>query len=255
MTAAGMESRIRAQSLDVYLRESRYESPKEIFKLLGSLAAGEGLLKSGAKVADIGCAAGEFLYFLARRYPGPSYCGVDIFPELVEKAKRAVPGIEFRTGSVLDAGLLASAGFDVVFLSGVMSLCRDFHQVLDNALQWTRAGGRIYVFEAFNPYPVDVFLQFRRSGVAAGAGDGYWNILARKTVQDYLEQVVGSGGYRFIPFEMPFDLAPDPSDPVRTWTGTVEGKRLFTNGLSLLLNFEVVEICKPGGTTPPPPAQ
>ena len=49
-------------------------------------------------------------------------------------------------------------------------------------------------------------------------------------------------GVRSVPFEMPFDLAPQPEDPLRTWTFITGGRRQFTNGLSLLLNLEILEI-------------
>jgi SAM-dependent methyltransferase len=230
------------QSRDVYLKENRYEQPKEIFKMLARLAAESGLLKAGTRVADIGCAAGEFLYFLAKTHPGPRYAGWEVLPELVAKARAAVPEVEFHTGSVVDSGLTPEASLDVAFLSGVMSLCYDFRVVLDNVRRWTRPGGRIYIFEVFNPYPVDVFLRFRRSGEDGTGGEGHWNIFARQTVIECLDHTAGIQSYRFIPFEMPFDLAPDPDDPVRTWTWNVEGRRLFTSGLSMLLNLEVLEI-------------
>jgi SAM-dependent methyltransferase len=232
------------QSRDVYLKENRYERPKEIFKLLAALAGQSGLLKVGARVADIGCAAGEFLYFLEQTHPGPSYAGWDALPELIDKARRMVPRVEFTTGSVLDAALAPEASFDVVFLSGVMSLCDDFRVVLENALRWTRPGGHIYIFEVFNPHPVDVFLRFRRAGEAGEDGEGHWNVLSRQTVTAFLDGAVGRSAYRFIPFEMPFDIEPDASDPVRAWTWSVGGRRLFTSGLSMLLNLEVLDICR-----------
>jgi SAM-dependent methyltransferase len=252
------------QSLDVYLKENRYEQPKEIFKMLAGLAGGSGLLDAGTRVADIGCAAGEFLYFLAKTHPGPRYAGWDVAPELVEKARAAVPEVEFHTGSVIDTGLIPRASLDVAFMSGVMSLCDDFRVVLDNVLRWTRPGGRVYIFEVFNPHPVDVFLRFRRGGNEASGGEGHWSILARQTVTECLDRAAGIESYRFIPFEMPFDLAPDPSDPVRTWTWKVDGRRLFTSGLSMLLNLEVLEIrlsgdgpptTQPGAPAPPLPAR
>jgi SAM-dependent methyltransferase len=230
------------QSRDVYLKESRYDRPKEIFKRLAALAGESGLLKTGARVADIGCAAGEFLYFLSKTHPGAHYAGWDALPELVDKARRMVPEVEFSTGSVLDGALAPQASFDVLFLNGVMSLCDDFRPVLDNVLRWTRPGGRLYIFEIFNPHPLDVFLRFRRAGDESGDGMGHWNILSRQTVGAFLDEIAGRDSYRFIPFEMSFDLAADPDDAVRTWTWLVDGRRLFTNGLSMLLNLEVLEI-------------
>jgi hypothetical protein len=47
----------------------------------------------------------------------------------------------------------------------------------------------------------------------------------------------------FVPFQLPFDLAPRGDDPVRTWTFMDQrGQRLLRNGLALLVNLELLEI-------------
>jgi SAM-dependent methyltransferase len=225
-------------TLEVYLQENRYEQPKEISRVLASLALESGLLVPGARVADFGCAAGEFLYHLSKVAPGPCYSGFDLLPELIEKARRHVPGVRFEAGSVLQPDLAPPGSLDVVFLAGVMSLLDDFRPCLENLLRWTRPGGRVYLFDLLNPHPVDVFLRYR----SADGAEGHWNMFSRSLVAEFLAQRLGPDRFRSVPFEMPFDLAPQPEDPLRTWTFPAGGRRRFTNGLSMLLNLEILEI-------------
>lgn len=68
-------------------------------------------------------------------------------------------------------------------------------------------------------------------------------MFSKASVSRYLEATLGVGKHTFTPFEMPFDLPPNPDDPVRSWTFLDgQNRRLFTNGLSLICNLEILEI-------------
>jgi trans-aconitate methyltransferase len=152
----GLEIR-RTHDKDLYLAENRYEQPKEISKRLAALVEEAGLHRPGTVVADFGCAAGEFLFFLRRLWPEVELLGFDVVPELIVKARARVPSVTFREGSVLDTAILPKSSMDVAFLSGVHSIFDDFEPCFSNLIEWTRPGGRVYVFGMFNPFPVDVW--------------------------------------------------------------------------------------------------
>lgn len=234
----------RTHDKAIYLEEDRYENPKEMFKVLASRAIASGALRKGARVVDIGCAAGEFLYYLRSRCPDAEYHGYDVVPELLIKARSKVPGVAFHQGSILDRETLAPASVDVAFLIGVMQIFDEYETSISNLLHWTSPGGRIFIARLFNPYPIDVWVKYRWSDDP----DPYhrepgWNMFSMASVSRYLDSRVGAGRYSFTPFEMPFDLDPHAGDPVRTWTFQDQnGRRLFTNGLSLLCHIEILEI-------------
>ena len=234
----------RTHDKSLYLGENRYKEPKEIFKILAAMADASGALKKGSVVCDFGCAAGEFLYHLNRCFPEASYLGFDIVPELLEKARSNVPDAEFRIGSVLNRNILEPATIHVSFLLGVHSIFDEIAPCFSNLLHWTKKGGKIYVFSFFNPYPTDVWVKYRLiDDPDPDHQEPGWNIFSRETVSRYLDKAVGVRKHRFIPFEMPIDLLPNPDDIVRTWTiKNHNNRRLFTNGLSLLLNHEILEI-------------
>ncbi|MBM4294440.1 MAG: class I SAM-dependent methyltransferase [Deltaproteobacteria bacterium] len=234
------------RDLIVYLKEDRYENPKEIFKLLADMVRRSGLKLSGSVICDIGCATGEFIYFLKKQFPESNYIGIDIEPDLINKACQNVKGVEFKIGSVLDQKILPHSSIDIAFLNGVHSIFDDFKDLLFNLLHWTRPGGRIFIFGPFNPYPVDVWVKFRLADDPdLNRTEPGWNIFSKQTISGFLNKNLGEGRHSYTHFEMPFDIDPDPYDPVRSWTfKDNNNRRLFTNGLSLLINFEVLEIIR-----------
>ena len=238
----------RTHDKALYLKENRYEKPKAVFLQMIDLVAASQVVQSGSIVCDFGCAAGELSYALRKRFPAASHQGYDVVPELIEKARAAVPGVDFAVGDVLDRSLRPPASVDVAFMTGVHSIFDDFRPCFSNLLHWTRPGGRIYVCGLFNPSAVDVWISYRLADEAdAEFRESGWNLFSKRSVGRYLDEAAGAGSYRFIPVELPFDLPPHPDDPLRTWTfRDSEGRRLFTNGLSILCPLGILEISLEG---------
>jgi len=234
----------RTHDLEIYLNEDRYEEPKEIFKVVRNLVDQNGGISKGSTVCDIGCATGEFLYYLSREFPEANYRGYDIMPDLLDQAREKVHGVEFHVGSVLDESLIPSSSIDIAFLLGVHYIFDDFEPTFANLISWTRPGGRIYIVGLFNPHPIDVWIKYRQVGDPdPNHREPGWNMFSKASVSNYLDTVVRPGNHSYTAFEMPFDLPPNPTDPARTWTFVDDdGRRLLTNGLSLLCNMEILEI-------------
>ena len=236
----------RTQDKKIYLNEDRYERPLEVFKMVVRHVKRSGGVKPGARVCDFGCAAGEFLFYLTRECPGGDYTGYDVVPELLERAHEKVAGVEFREGSVLDRSLVPEASIDVAFMVGVHSIFDAFEPCLSNLLVWTKPKGRIYIFGSFNPYPIDVWVKYREvDDPDPDHRESGWNLFSKASFSRYLDQHVGSDRYAFTPFSLPFDIAPHPHDLARTWTMKEPGgRRISTNGLSLMLYAELLEIVR-----------
>ena len=109
-----------------------------------------GRLEAGETVVDVGCGAG-FDSLQAAEQVGPAgrVIGVDMTPEMLEKARSGASGmgisnVEFRQGLAeqlpLDDGIA-----DVVISNGVINLCPDKLAVMREIGRVLRPGGRIQI--------------------------------------------------------------------------------------------------------------
>lgn len=69
----------------IYLKENYYDNPKEIFIFLGKLIDKCSLKNN---ILDIGCARGEFLYYLNKIFTETKFTGIDYSKNLIDEAKK-----------------------------------------------------------------------------------------------------------------------------------------------------------------------
>ena len=232
---------------DLYLSESRYETPKENFKFVLRCAREWGFDESGA-LYDFGCAAGEFETYLIRECPGASITGVEPLPQLVERARAKVSGASFHVASALDGAALPRNISDCTFCIGVHSIFDDPLPLFENLLHWTKPGGLVMIFGLFNRYPLDVWQRVRRSSDAPDHRETGWNMISQATVSAFLKVHPAVAEHRFVPFSIGIDLAPQ-DDPLRSWTEKIQtGERLIVNGSGLLHDFNVLQIRRSAST-------
>ncbi len=216
-----------------YATEDRKTQPKEYFKFLTSLA--DPLLTPGARVLDIGCATGEFLYYLESVYPGLHMTGMDIDEEFLDKAHKSVPKARFVQGNIQTNEGLPDTRFDVVFMAGVNYLFADPAPWLKNIVELTE--GTAYVFGIFNPEDLDVRMMVSRSGSAEVQP---WNLISQKSISCHL----GDISHRFIPWNMPIHNPRLHEDPLRSWTIPSDGSYLIVNGMQMIQRFAALEITR-----------
>ena len=70
----------------LYLKENRYKKTKDIFKYINRILSKNIIKNKKYDVLDIGCAAGELLYYLERKYKNLNLTGYDIRNDLLKKA-------------------------------------------------------------------------------------------------------------------------------------------------------------------------
>lgn len=218
---------------DVYLAESRYDNPKESFKFILNLM--RPCLPEQPRILDVGCAAGEFAYLLRKTFAGCAVLGIDVIPELVDKARQQVPGCMFDVASALEPEGRFVAHFDAVVSIGVISTFSpvEVRTFLANLLRWARPGGSVFVFDKVNKHPLDVSLRYSYPGKT---GDHFGcHVHSQESLRSLVREYA-SADAAFHSFEMPIDLLIRPdADRLRLWTFKDEhGRRIQINGWGLV---------------------
>ena len=221
---------------DVYLTEDRYEEPKETFKFLASIITSLDL-PPDTEVLDVGCATGEFLYYLKKLHPGFRCTGFEPSEEMLAQARDRVPGVEFFRGSLADPEFFTERRFDLVICCAVIPYFRDLRTPLTNLLSVVRQGGVMVTFNSVNEDPIDTHVLYR----SADAQDGPWLPDCTYSKASY-ERIIASLGYglrhEWRPFRMPFALPKQP-DLIRAWTiETADNPYQLTCGTQQLFDLQ-----------------
>lgn len=224
----------------MYLKENRKYNPKEYFKFIVGYVSGYINTIKTPSILDIGCATGDFLYYVSTLYSEAELSGLDAMEELLEHAKKEVSGAKFYLGDIFNNLNLPERQFDLVFMSGVNDIYDTFEPWINNILKLT--SGRAYVFGIFNPEDVDVLVKTRHSGDSTSFKPG-WNLFSKKSISIYLDSL--NIEHKFINWDINIDIEKNINEPLRSWTfKDNDGKRLIINGTQLIHRFYLLEIIK-----------
>jgi arsenite methyltransferase len=107
-----------------------------------------GAVLPGQTVLDLGSGAGLDSLLAARRVgPTGKVVGVDLCPQMVEKARRNAGLLGLHNVEFVEAGIerlpLPTGSVDVVISNGVLNLCPEKPAVLAEAFRVLRPGGRL----------------------------------------------------------------------------------------------------------------
>jgi trans-aconitate 2-methyltransferase len=72
------------------------------------------------RIVDLGCGPGNSAEVIAQRWPEAAITGIDSSPAMIETARAARPGCEWRAGDIADWAVSSRECFDVVFSNAAL---------------------------------------------------------------------------------------------------------------------------------------
>jgi SAM-dependent methyltransferase len=215
----------------VYLEGGGGSGPKHMFVRIGDLIARRADAATGFDLLDVGAAAGAFAAYALGRFPGARVTGLEHDPALVEAACANCPAATFVEGDANRMSGIADRAFDVVTMTGTHSIFDDFRPSFAECVRVARDGGTVVITGLFNPHPVDAQVHWRYGAQFEAAWHPGYNLFSHLSVSTFLEAHPRVRRHEFVPFALPFDIAPR-EDPIRSWTEVAAGgERILRNGI------------------------
>ena len=164
-----------------YLNEDRKLNTKEYFKFIVNHSSEFiNYVPHNLSILDIGCATGDFVFYLSKTFPQAKLVGIDVMQDLLERAKNEVPDVTFIRSDISNKKSLPVDKFDAVFMLGVHTIFDDLFPVFDNAISLLKDQGRLYVFSFFNDSDIDTLVKVRTSSTNTAWQSG-WNLFSKKS--------------------------------------------------------------------------
>lgn len=208
-----------------YLNENYKDTPKEYFKFLHKEILEDNNLKSDSQftLLDIGCETGSFLYYIRKLYPNSELTGMDIMKELLSHVNDRLPSNSIKTvlADISNKETLLNEKYDIVTMSGVLSIFDNYKEVIYNALDFVKEGKTLYIFGIFNPKNVDVLIKTKNPDKEDDLWEKGWNYISQKSIVNLCNKM--NVGCEFIPFKIDMDIKEHTDDPLRSWTIKMEG--------------------------------
>lgn len=96
------------------------------------------------RAADIGCGPGNSTQLLQARFPGAEITGMDGSPDMIEAARKRLPGVRFEVDDIATWRGRAG-GYDVVLSNAALQWVPDHAALLPHLLETLSPGGRLAV--------------------------------------------------------------------------------------------------------------
>lgn len=100
-------------------------------------------LERAARVADLGCGAGNVTRLLVERFPSAELTGVDSSPEMLARAKSALPGVRFVEADI--ASWQPDAPLDLIFSNAALHWLPEHARLFPRLCAWLAPGGCLAV--------------------------------------------------------------------------------------------------------------
>ncbi len=231
------------KGISPYLDTKRFKKPKEIFKhsidILNKLN-----FKKKKSLVDICCANGEFLYLLKKKFKNWDFTGIDICKEYIEVAKSHNELIDIKF--IHKNFMSINTKWDIVFMHGSLQTQKDFEPWINKLLKIVNKNGYIFITSYFNPYDVDMKIEFcdNSNDMTKGIWRSDYNFHSQFSVSKFLKKKCKS--FKFFKIPMNVEIKRSKKMPhINSWTlKDIKGNNILTNGMKLILDDYLLLIKK-----------
>lgn len=232
----------------LYLKENRYENTKEIFIFLNNLIKKHLQFKnSKAVIVDYGCAAGELVWYLEKKYKKKyKIFGCDNNKALLDKAKRKIKNVFFFKKDITKK---THKNFsDLSITIGTMSIFDDFSKIISNLIYSTKKEGVLALHFLSNDYDVDINVKYANSVTLGKFANQHkkkyldknrtwesgWNVFSKSTIANFLKENPRVKSFYFKDFLIKCNLKKNKQDHLRSWTVNINNRKKIINSLGIV---------------------
>ena len=221
--------------LEPYNSKYHYDEPKEDFRTIGARLKTLVDPQQVYEVADFGCGNGALLYYLHQQYPQWKLYGYDFTPEYITAAQRfeGLRGVNFFHQDFMQL----KGTFDIVLSTCLLSVFKDIGKPLNKMLHLCRKGGWLLGTGLFNPYDIEVRVEFcdNTHPQTKGQWRTDFNRHSQRSIRDLFSHRVQSIEFEEMPFNV--EISRDLANPIRVWTlSNPRDRNLLINGASQICN-------------------
>jgi len=222
----------------IYLKSDRYNKPKEAYKLLYRILKKRLSKTKNYELLDVGCANGELLFFLNKKFSNIKFYGVDIRNDLIKVARKKLPSDIYLKKFDYNQKKNLNKKFDIIICCGVIGIFDNLKFFFKNIKKNIKKNSILFLFCVFNEYDFDIIQSYKDLNSKITNYQTGWNIWSIKTIKKYMKEK------KIIkhPFEIKFDVKQNKKDLMRSWTIKINKRRYFTNALSIIQNQMWLEI-------------
>ena len=223
----------------IYIKENYIKKPKETFIFLSKLIKTK---KHKVSLLDLGCAKGEFLFYIEKKFKGKiDLTGVDYSPKLIREAQEYNLKSKIKFIKNDAEKIKINKKFDYIVASGLVSYFDNIEIFLKNSIKHLKKNGKLIILDNFNKYDIDVIVRYRDNYNKFKNFEKGWNLHSIGTIK----KIINPKKYKisFKKFNLSFKLK-KRKDAMRSWQVNLDKKKMFMNGLSQIFEIEALIINK-----------
>ena len=221
----------------IYLKENYYKNPKEIFKFVEKNIS----ISNSDKILDVGCARGEFLYYLREKKKIDSKMyGVDQSKKLIDYAKNKSPCINTIFYAKDFLKFKSNIKFSKIIIIGAIECFKDINGFVKKISSITSKKSKVYLLCKSNSNNADILSSYLNL-----TEEKDWQLTCLRSNKTILERFK-KHGFKLNSkknFHLPFKTKPK-KDPMRAYTLRTEHGTFFANGLGMIYNLNLFKFTR-----------